>query len=371
LLRARPRECGKALLGRVERHRQAPEVPGAEEIRLRFCSSEVDVFGSPTKVFALEGFQATIAVAEAARIQFPSWADSNSPAFWSDGMISVFNSSPEGAYVARGESVENLGAPLPVDIQPLERPGRAWLEAVWRDPETALLYGWYHFEPEDLPCYPLTAPVIGAAVSEDGGITWLDRGFVIENAHEFDCDYENGYFVGGSGDFSVVAGTAGDYFYFVYTNYVGDAGEVGVAMARSAYEDRGQPGSVWNYYLGAWEEPGLGGPKTALFPSSTGWRGPHVESYWGPSVHWNRTLQAYVALLNHTDGTSWEQEGIYIAVSQDMENWTRPQKLFDSTDWYPQVMGLGLGGTDSNAGRFLRFYIGGISTFVLEFVRGM
>jgi hypothetical protein len=142
---------------------------------------------------------------------------------------------------------------------------------------------------------------------------------------------------------------------------------VGVAVARSAYADRGQPGSVWKYYRGAWAEEGIGGRATALFPSSTGWAGPKVEAFWGPSVHWNGFVGAYVALLNHTNGTSWSQEGIYVTLSQDLVEWTTPQKIFESNDWYPQVIGLGQNGTDTAAGRFMRVFIGGVSNYILEF----
>jgi hypothetical protein len=86
-------------------------------------------------------------------------------------------------------------------------------------------------------------------------------------------------------------------------------------------------------------------------------------------VHWNHYLNTYVALLNRTDGAEWAQEGIYVTFSSDLVNWTNPEKLFESNDWYPQVVGLGVGGSDSRGGRFVRLFVGGISTFILEFVR--
>ena len=370
LLRAAPKECGKQTIRRLTRRLKLSRSPTSiDALRTRLCSSDIDIYGSPVRELVLSGTQVNLQVLKTSRAQFPSWVDSNSPAVWSENVLSVFNSSPDGAFLTRGESTEALSERRAIDLPLPERPGTVWIEAVWRDPSDGTLYGWYHFEPADLPCYPLTAPLIGAAVSYDGGASWEDRGFVIENGFGYDCSYNNGYFVGGNGDFTVIVGPEGRYFYFLFSNYIGPADEIGVNLARSAIEDRGQPGTVTKYYRGGWDEPGLGGRATAIFTSSTGWRGPRVEAFWGPSVHWNAYLGSYVALLNHTNGRNWEQEGIYIVFSRDLVTWTTPEKVLKSNDWYPQVMGMGAAGTDSAAGRFMRVYVGGVSTFLLEFTR--
>lgn len=370
LLRAAPKECGKRTVRSLARRLRLSKPPAnIDALRTRLCSSNLDIFGSPVRELRLSGSMVQLQLLKTARAQFPAWVDSNSPAVWTGNTISVFNSSPDGAFLARGESTEALFERVAITPPLPERPGTVWMEAIWRDDEDGTLYGWYHFEPADLPCFPLTAPMVGAAVSFDDGITWEDRGFVIENGYPFDCRLNNGYFVGGSGDFSVILGPEGRYFYFLFSNYNGPADEVGVAVARSAVEDRGQPGTVMKYYGGAWDEPGIGGRVTALLESSTGWRGPRVEAFWGPSVHWNSFLGSYVALINHTNGRNWEQEGIYIAFSRDLVNWTPPDKVLKSNDWYPQVMGLGPAGTDSLAGRFMRVFVGGVSTYLIEFTR--
>jgi hypothetical protein len=229
------------------------------------------------------------------------------------------------------------------------------------------MYGWYHFEPHDLECYPLTAPLIGAALSYDGGMSWEDQGLIIDNPYGYDCAFDNEYFVGGAGDFTVILGPGGEHFYFLYSTYIGPSEELGVAVARSSYEDRGQPGSVWKYFDGAWDEPGLGGVNTALIPSEEDWAGPEFDAFWGPSVHWNTYLQQYVMLLNRSDSRYWRQEGIYIAFSDDLVSWTSPERIIESNDWYPQVVGLGSNGTDSVAGRFMRVFVGGVSRYVMEF----
>lgn len=303
------------------------------------------------------------------RQQLPAIVDSNSPAFWDGDTLRLFNSAWEEAYQSSGDAVEQLANPERIELPKLERPGAVWLEAVWRDPDTEVLYGWYHFEPADLDCQ--TAPVIGAAVSYDLGLTWEDRGTVIDSPYGLDCDYDNGYFAGGNGDFSVIMGPGKRYLYFLYTSYAGPTDQQGVAVARSLIQDKGQPGTIYKYYNNGWAEPGLSGRQTILFGTSTGWKGPYVESFWGPSVHWNTYLNSYVALLNHTQGEQWAQEGVYITFSKDLVRWTEPTKLLDANDWYPQVLGLGPNETDTLAGKDARLYVGGISDYVIQFTGTM
>ncbi|HLF72593.1 MAG TPA: hypothetical protein VI759_10635 [Dehalococcoidia bacterium] len=299
------------------------------------------------------------------RLVMPAQVDSNSPAVWIDGTLVMFNSAKGTTVRTSGDSVANLYEPMAVQLPLLPRPGYVWIESVWRDESDGVLYGWYHFEPADLDCY--TAPIIGAAVSYDAGLTWEDRGFVIDSPYPVDCDYTNGYVAGGNGDFDVILDTAGQYFYFLFSNYAGPIDQQGVNIARSPFASRGQPGSVTKYFGWAWSEPGIGGQATAIFPSSTGWKGPYIEAYWGPSVHWNTYLNRYVALLNHTAGENYVQEGIYITFSEDLLNWTAPVKLIDGGGWYAEALGLEAGDTDTIAGQSLRIYVSGVSDYVLVF----
>jgi len=368
LLRPRERDCGKQYLDTISRHWPSSGT-APQALRSRRCTTEVDVFAQPVTAVHLSQGPVELKIYAAGPAQFPAGVDSNSPAFWRDGLLHVINSDPAGAHLSRGENADSLADPVPVELPVPQRPGMVWMEAVWQDPESDLLYGWYHFEPADLPCPERTAPIIGAAVSKDGGLTWEDRGFVLENGYPEDCSYQIDWFVGGNGDFSVVLDRESGYFYFLFSNYIGAPEEMGVGVARSAFDDRGQPGTVWKYYRGAWDEPGLGGRATAVFRSSTGWQGPNIDAFWGPSVHWNEYLGTYVVLLNRAKDANWGQDGIYIAFSRDVVNWTEPEKIFEANDWYPQVIGLGQAGTDSLAGRFMRVYVGGLSTFILEFAR--
>lgn len=296
--------------------------------------------------------------------KLPSTADSNSPAFWDGNDLVVF-SSAEWPVRHTGSNNESLKLGADVTCLGCDRPGGRWIEAVWQDPSSKLLYGWYHFEPSDLPCQ--TAPIIGAAISRDGGKTWVDQGPVLENGYGIDCAYDNGFFVGGNGDFHVIPDQHAGYFYFVFSNYAGPIEQQGVALARSSFKDRGQPRTAFKLHNGAWTEPGLGGQVSPIFTSTTGWKGPHIEAFWGPSIHWNDYLDTYVALLNHTDGPEWKQEGIYLSTSANLLEWTEPQKILDTDSWYPQILGSGPRGTDTLAGKTSRLYLGGHSTYALEF----
>jgi hypothetical protein len=72
----------------------------------------------------------------------------------------------------------------------------------------------------------------------------------------------------------------------------------------------------------------------------------------------------------------WLQEGIYISYLSDLSDpstWGQPSKLLDAENigfragFYPQVMGLEDGETDSIAGFYARLYIQGISRWEIIF----
>jgi hypothetical protein len=220
----------------------------------------------------------------------------------------------------------------------------------------------------------LAQPQIGAAVSYDGGSTFLDLGTIISSGDPPDCTALNGYTAGGNGDFSVVLDQAGKYFYFLYTNYGGALASQGVGIARMAYADRLSPaGAVWKYSKGGWTEPGMGGTETPVFPAKVEWQKANTNSFWGPSVHWNTYLSRYVVLLNHSCCTTgYPQEGIYVSFSanlSDPASWSAPAKFMSNPAWYPQVLGEGLNGTDKLAGQNARFYLRGQSTWQISFVK--
>jgi hypothetical protein len=256
-----------------------------------------------------------------------------------------------------------------------------WVESAWMDRD-GILFVWYHHEPQGIcgPGSSLTAPEIGAAVSFDGGKTLEDLGIILKSGEVLNCEARNGYFAGGHGDFTVIPDRTQRYFYFVFSNYGGAIDEQGVVVARMAYEDRfGPAGAVWKFRDGAWNEPGLGGRMTAIYPASKAWDFEDANSFWGPSVHWNTYLRKYVVLMNRACcQKGWLQEGIYVSYLSrlsDPATWGAPIKLLDGENigfragFYPQVMGLGDGETDSISGWSARLYIQGISKWEILFSR--
>jgi len=307
-------------------------------------------------------------------VTMPTRADCTSPAFWSDGQLVLFNSTGT-QWVSRGgdqfsESTTQLVGVDRQDHVPM------WIESVWRD-EDGTLYGWYHHEPAGVcGSSKLTAPVIGAVVSRDGGKTFEDLGIVLSSGGALDCDAKNGFFAGGNGDFSVILDRNREYFYFLFDNYGGDIEGQGVAIARMAFADRQQPvGAVWKYFDSRWMEAGLGGRNTPVFRASVRWQDENTDAYWGPSVHWNTYLERYVVLMNHTCcRPEWPQEGIYITFSADLSDpagWTPPVKILGKVDYdagfYPQVLGTGTGETETLAGESARLYVHGRSDWTIEF----
>lgn len=308
----------------------------------------------------------------------PARADGNSPAFWRQGRLSLFTSI--GSPLVLSEAPDQFG---PWESRVVEGSLKdhypVWVEAAWLDSD-GVLFAWYHHEPEDL-CGSdsiITAPEIGAAVSFDGGKTMEDLGIILKSPEEVNCAALNGYFGGGHGDFSVVLDQDRQYFYFFFSNYGGAREEQGIAVARMAYEDRFFPTpAVWKFREGRWDEPGLGGHVTAVYPAAKSWEFSDATALWGPSVHWNTYLEKYVILMNHACcHEGWFQDGIYISYAGDLSDpytWRQPTKLLDGESigfragFYPQIMGLEQDETDSVGGWYSRLYIQGISRWEIIF----
>ena len=307
-------------------------------------------------------------------IAMPSQVDSNSPAFWLNGELHLFNSTGDGPLLSRGRDQFSLTTPERSTIA-RQRPWPAWIEAVWVDEQSGAILAWYHQERENLCGAQRPAqPHIGAAISYDSGKTFFDQGVILSSPVAPDCSSKNGYFSGGHGDFSVVLDRDKHYFYFMFGNYGGPSETQGVSIARMAYEDRFHPvNSVWKYNAGSWDEPGVSGRVSPLLAATVNWQSENTDSFWGPSVHWNKYLRTYVMLLNRSCCSSgFPQRGIYISYNPDLSDpngWTRPRRILSDSGWYPQVLGVRPGETDSVAGRFARLYIYGRSRWELVFFR--
>lgn len=312
--------------------------------------------------------------------------DSNSPAHWEGDTLHVFMSGggiPKPLTKrATGSDLFHLGNVLECRINNDDafhkgRWGR-WIEASHKDDQSGNLYGWYHNEPGD--CCPqlkltfeLTEPRIGAIVSRDSGKTWTDLGFVLQApSQSVECGTKNLFFAGGNGDFSVLLDSKNEYFYFFFSSYWGAASQQGIAVARMRYEDRDAPArKVFKWHNGKWTEPGDGGRLTPIFPAQRSWHQPDPDAFWGPSIHFNTHLNRYVMLMNRAQDTNWKQGGVYVSFNSDLSNpsgWTEPRKIHSSSDWYPQIIGIGKGETDKRAGRKARFFLKGRSAWEIVFL---
>jgi len=303
-------------------------------------------------------------------ISLPMLVDSNTPAFWRDGELRLFSSTGAPVLHHFSAALEWKGA----SAVELDADGRApmWIESVWQAGDGAL-YAWYHHERVDVcPDSPLTAPEIGALVSRDGGFSFTDLGIVLSSGAPPDCSAQNGYFATGEGDFSVIPDRDGQFLYFLFGSYGGSLAEQGVAIARIAVSDLDAPvGAVWKFYAGAWDQPGIGGRVTPVFPAQTAWQDAATDAFWGPSVHWNTYLDRYVMLLNRSCcEPGWPQEGVYLAFAGELGDplsWSAPVKILDGGAWYPWALGLGPGETSSTAGQALRLFTSEFSEWTVVF----
>lgn len=310
-------------------------------------------------------------------IHLPSAADCNSPCWWRDGELRVLTSTGHPVLSA-GSDLNHLTRIGEITYTAWRDGGR-WIESVFPD-EDGTLYGWYHNEPAHLigeeyqkgRQFPLTAPMIGAVVSHDIGTTWDDLGIILNGGPEtLNLEQHNYWFAGGNGDFSVILDRESQYFYFLFGSYYRDVAQQGISMARMPFDDRDRPvGRVWKWHHRGWNEPGLLGQVTPIIPVQADWYSPQPDTFWGPSVHWNRVLKQYVILMNRAIDPRWAQDGIYISLTPDISDplsWTPPLKIVDEKGWYPQVIGLEEGDTDREAGESARLFIHGVSRYILHF----
>jgi len=315
--------------------------------------------------------------------------DSNSPAIWDRvsgrNTLFVMTSFAGRPSTARGRSLAQLSRPAEAVVEPWPG-GGVWMEAVVKDDDGAW-YGYYHNENVATMCRgsDKVLPRIGAARSEDRGVTWEPLGVVLEAPpRSYDCGTNNHYFVGGVGDFSVQLGATSQDLYFFYSLYLRESTGQGVGVARLAWADRDDPrGKIMVWRNGAWlPATGFSTPggerwtypaATPIFATSESWHDddPEADAFWGPSVHWNTYLGRFVMLLNRAKNENYDQEGIYVSYApllSDPRLWSKPVKILNGGRWYPQVLGLEDGsGTDKTAGEWARFFMQGVSRDFIRF----
>ena len=120
-----------------------------------------------------------------------------------------------------------------------------------------------------------------------------------------------------------------------------------------------------------WQSAAKGPVARPLWPQQRGWRHADPTGFWGPAVHYNQALDAYVMLLNRTANGAGNlvQEGIYLCVNAAIDNpdgWSAPLQLVRGGAWYPQIVGLKDGQGDTIAGSPARFFMSGFSAWEIE-----
>lgn len=247
---------------------------------------------------------------------------------------------------------ENYPATLPYD----ERTGEGYIDKYW---------------PQGLKGPESAAAVcrIGIMKSTDGGLSWEDKGIILEDKQPrmiLKPHNTSLTFAGGVGDPSAVA--SGDYLYVFYGEY-GYPGQYDSIAYDPEHEWTGQCISIARIKLTDLDNPsgkarrwdgkafnvagdGIGKPVQALqIPIAEGGGAASVAHklfHWGPSVSWNTYLNCWVMLMGRVEGPSWTGGNLYISFNthRDLgeadhsQAWSKPQLLVSRpghTLWYPSL----------------------------------
>ncbi|MFO1183377.1 MAG: hypothetical protein U1E56_01160 [Bauldia sp.] len=309
-------------------------------------------------------------------------ADSNSPVLRDGERTLAFVSSfqPIGQTYRRqgpGSGFLGLGPMQPVEIVDPHAEGRwddgKWIESVWRHPG-GRLYGWYHAE-ISVPT-SRAVPKIGALASDDDGLTWRMLGDLFDvSPEDADSDFQNGYFLGGLGDFCALVSRADGHVYIYATAYGPGEDRQGIVAARYPLSSLDNPRDGLEIWQGAWGWRAADGERphpTPILRPSREWRHADPDAFWGPAIHFNTSLRAYVMLVNRTAAGfgDWRQDGIYVSFNERLDDplgWSPPQRLVAGGAWYPQVVGIGPGEGDTLAGATARFFLAGYSAWEIVF----
>lgn len=302
--------------------------------------------------------------------------DGNSPVRLEEGVVTAFFSG----YEPHGHTYRRVGhAALRFDAPPLpvmilddpDPPAGKWIEATWQEPGGALV-GWCHVE-EPAPGGRLMLPRIDWLTSEDGGLVWQWRGTLRRQPRALaDAGWKNGFFAGGLGDLCVVPGRDGRWLYLFFSSYHPREEAQGVSVLRLAASFPDGAAEAWTSVGWSADPEHLPRP---LWPVRRGFRHPDPDSFWGPAVHYNRPLGAWVMLLNRTANgrADFRQEGIYASLNRDIgdpSGWSTPLRIVSGGAWYPQVIGLDEGCGDTEVDANGRFFMAGFSAWHIRFEAG-
>jgi hypothetical protein len=324
----------------------------------------------------------------------PGRVDSSVPMTWTriDGQLTLVAFASWGGAPMRMAGPNLEGLQVTGDIVLTPHPGHGvWFESVIADETDTTWYAYYH---DELPAYVCgrpdrSIPRIGAALSTDRGVTWQNLGTILEAPPGSEaCESSNRYVIGGVGDVSAMVDREWKDVYLYFSNYGRDPRTQGVLVARVPWADRDAPRghvTVWqdDVWLPATARPLTGiddiplewdyPAGTPIMPTTVPWHDGQTaaNAFWGPSLHWNTSVQQYVMLLNRTRDESFTNDGVYVSFAPSLDDphaWTAPQKILNGGGWYPQVAGLEPGtGTDREMGSRGRLLVTGRSTRFIEF----
>ena len=314
----------------------------------------------------------------------PVWGDARDLRHASGRTVGEAMTQPEQAFTS---------AILPPNAPPGEPGlhGAFWFESLYQT-AAGTLYALYHNEnyPATLPWDEATGTGyrtqdwphglrgessvqavcrIGIMRSDDGGLSWTDRGILLEDLDDRLIRApinRNWTFPGGVGDPSAVA--CGDHLYVFFGEYgypgpydpathspdVESAGQC-ISVARVALADLDAPQErAFRWGGSAFDAPwnGVGQPIAALrIPAADG--GGPVSSgqhsfHWGPSVSWNEAIRCWVMVMGRVDSEFWAGDSIWISfnphadlgVGANCQDWSAPRLLLRKpghTLWYPSL----------------------------------
>lgn len=276
--------------------------------------------------------------------------------------------------------------------------GAVWFESLHQDASDATgrtLYALYHNEnyPSTLPYDPVTGrgyrdddwppglqgdtsiqavPRIGIMKSVDGGLSWEDRGILLEDLEDRFVRTpvnRNNTFPGGVGDPSAVA--CGDHLYVFFGEYAYperydetthdpalEASGQCISVARIPLHDLDDPvgrALRWDGEAFAAPADGVGRPIAALQIAEREGGGPVSAGdrrfHWGPSVSWNSYLGCWVMVMGRVDAGFWVGDTVLVSFNphEDLgtgansQDWSPPQVLLSRpghTLWYPSLQPL-------------------------------
>jgi hypothetical protein len=175
----------------------------------------------------------------------------------------------------------------------------------------------------------------GLAKSSDEGATWQDLGLILSGPQPYD---PHGALDIGDGSLVVATDpiTSQKYFYIFFPQHcwINSAtfcdGFTYLSVARAPYEallsaaladnTTTAPGLFFKYYEGQWDQPGLGGKASELFPAVTG------ETDGDPQVAWSAYRNRFVMIMDNAqyiaygesaDGLHWPAMQILLGTSPE------------------------------------------------------